>query len=68
MTQLIFAAVLALVLTGYAFGRRIGLAEGRERGRDELLIDLRQRAYESGDCPVCQAPAQAGALHPSCYN
>lgn len=53
MLQLIIAASLALLLIGYAAGRRLGMMEGRRLGAREEIVRLRDDAYATGVCPLC---------------
>lgn len=50
---MIIAGCLALLLAGYASGRRVGIVEGRRRGEREAILSLRDQAYTDGICPLC---------------
>ncbi|MFC4766408.1 hypothetical protein [Effusibacillus consociatus] len=47
------AAVLVVLLAGYAVGRRQGIKWGRKLGQAESCIYLRHQSLQEGVCKIC---------------
>lgn len=47
--------LIALIglLTGYAFGRRVGIRFGITIGETRVPFELRAASLETGKCPIC---------------
>ncbi|TCO79776.1 hypothetical protein [Marinisporobacter balticus] len=44
--------LLLIFLIGYAFGRRIGIKEGYERGMAYIPLKSKEKVYEDYSCPL----------------
>lgn len=54
MTYGIYAIIgLTLFLSGYSIGRRMGIKEGFEQGRNINTLHLKEQLLEKAFCPLC---------------
>ncbi|WP_156782502.1 hypothetical protein [Geosporobacter ferrireducens] len=49
----VLISILAIFLTGYALGRRIGSREGFQQGLTYGSLKMREDTYLYGKCPLC---------------
>jgi hypothetical protein len=63
---LLFAILeIAVLLLGYALGRRVGKKEGMTEGMSLVPLEWRKELYETSICPLC---TQELNIHMNCDN